>query len=182
MAYIHRYLLTYVHTVSFHNFKSQNFQLSVSNPKSKCVAYVSVLSRISDCQGLGRKNKFRFWKLTVMIIMIMIIITIVMILMTIIVIVVISIILIMIIIAVIVYVMICNDLIKGNLKTAQILNIYIHTYIHTYSCIYIYIYMYMSYRAVCTRLRLEPPRQTPPPGGSCELFVYKRKRRKKKEK
>ena len=44
-------------TVSFHNFKSQNFKLSVSNPKSKHVAYLSVLSQISNCQGLGRKNK-----------------------------------------------------------------------------------------------------------------------------
>ena len=43
-------------TVSFHNFKSQNFKLSVSNPKSKYVAYLSVLSQISNCQGLGRKN------------------------------------------------------------------------------------------------------------------------------
>ena len=43
--------------ISFHNFKSQNFKLSVSNPKSKYVAYVSVLSRISNYQGLGRKNK-----------------------------------------------------------------------------------------------------------------------------
>ena len=34
-------------TVSFHNFKSQNFKLSVSNPKSKYVAYLSVLSQIS---------------------------------------------------------------------------------------------------------------------------------------
>ena len=50
------------HTVSFHNFKSQNFKLSVSNPKSKCVAYLSVLSRISNCQGLGRKNKFEILK------------------------------------------------------------------------------------------------------------------------
>ena len=33
-------------TVSFHNFKSQNFKLSVSNPKSKYAAYVSVLSQI----------------------------------------------------------------------------------------------------------------------------------------
>ena len=33
-------------TVSFHNFKSQNFKLSVSNPKSKYVAYSSVLYRI----------------------------------------------------------------------------------------------------------------------------------------
>ena len=33
-------------TVSFHNFKSQNLKLSVSNPKSKYVAYVSVLSQI----------------------------------------------------------------------------------------------------------------------------------------
>ena len=49
-------------TVSFHNFKSQNFKLSVSNPKSKYVAYVSVLSRISNCQGLGRKNKFEILK------------------------------------------------------------------------------------------------------------------------
>ena len=44
-------------TVSFHNFKSQNFKLSVSNPRSKYVACVSVLSRISNSQGLGRKNK-----------------------------------------------------------------------------------------------------------------------------
>ena len=44
-------------TVSFHNFKPQNFKLSVSNPKSKYVAYLSVLSQISNCQGLGRKNK-----------------------------------------------------------------------------------------------------------------------------
>ena len=44
-------------TVSFHNFKSQHFKLSVSNPKNKYVAYVSVLSQISNCQSLGRKNK-----------------------------------------------------------------------------------------------------------------------------
>ena len=49
-------------TVSFHNFKSQNFKLSVSNPKSKYVAYVSVLSRISNCQSLGRKNKHEILK------------------------------------------------------------------------------------------------------------------------
>ena len=49
-------------TVSFHNFKSQKFKLSVSNPKSKCVAYLSVLSRISNCQGLGRKNKHEILK------------------------------------------------------------------------------------------------------------------------
>ena len=44
-------------TVSFHNLESQNFKLSVSNPKSKCVACFSVLSPISNCQGLGHKNK-----------------------------------------------------------------------------------------------------------------------------
>ena len=44
-------------TVSFHNFKSQNFKLSVSNPKNKYVVYLSVLSQISNCQSLGRKNK-----------------------------------------------------------------------------------------------------------------------------
>ena len=44
-------------TVSFHKFKSRNFKLSVSNPESKYVAYLSVLSQISHCQGLGRKNK-----------------------------------------------------------------------------------------------------------------------------
>ena len=49
--------ITIIITVSFHNFKSQNFKLSVSNPKNKCVAYLSVLSQISNCQGLGRKNK-----------------------------------------------------------------------------------------------------------------------------
>ena len=49
-------------TVSFHNFKSQNFKLSVSNPKNKYVACVSVLSRISNCQGLGCKNKHEILK------------------------------------------------------------------------------------------------------------------------
>ena len=49
-------------TVSFHNFKSQNFKLSVSNPKSKYVAYLSVLSQISNCQGLGRKKRFEILK------------------------------------------------------------------------------------------------------------------------
>ena len=49
-------------TVSFYNFKSQNFKLSVSNPKSKYVAYLSVLSQISNCQGLGRKNKHEILK------------------------------------------------------------------------------------------------------------------------
>ena len=44
-------------TVSFHCFKSQNFKLSVSNPKSKYVVYLSILSQISNCQDLGRKNK-----------------------------------------------------------------------------------------------------------------------------
>ena len=39
-------------TVSFHNLKSQNFKLSVSNPKRKYVAYLSVLSQISIRQGL----------------------------------------------------------------------------------------------------------------------------------
>ena len=48
--------------VSFHNFKSQKIKLSVSNPKSKYVAYVSALSRISNCQSLGRKNKFENFK------------------------------------------------------------------------------------------------------------------------
>ena len=48
--------------VSFHNFKSQNFNLSVSNPKSTYVAYLSVLSQISNCQGLGRKNKHEILK------------------------------------------------------------------------------------------------------------------------
>ena len=49
--------LTDTGTVSFHNFKSRNFKLSVSNPKSKYVAYLFVLSQISNCQSLGRKNK-----------------------------------------------------------------------------------------------------------------------------
>ena len=44
-------------TVSFHNFKSNEIKLSVSNPKNKHVVYLSVLSQISNCQSLGRKNK-----------------------------------------------------------------------------------------------------------------------------
>ena len=49
-------------TVSFHNFKSQNFKLSISNPKSKYVAYLSVPSQISNCQGLGRNKIFEILK------------------------------------------------------------------------------------------------------------------------
>ena len=48
--------------VSFHNFKSQNLELSVSNPKSKYVACLSVLSQIANCQSLGRKNKHEILK------------------------------------------------------------------------------------------------------------------------
>ena len=55
------------HTVSFHNFKSQNFKLSVSNPKNKYVVYLSLLSRISNCQGLGRENKHEILKIDRMI-------------------------------------------------------------------------------------------------------------------
>ena len=36
--------------------------MSVSNPKSKYVAYLSVLSQISNCQSLGRKNKHEILK------------------------------------------------------------------------------------------------------------------------
>ena len=50
-------MIVYDITVSVHNVKSQNLKLSVSNPKSKYAVYVSVLSQISNCQGLGRKNK-----------------------------------------------------------------------------------------------------------------------------
>ena len=49
-------------TVSFHNFKSQNFKLSVSKPKNKYVAYLSVLSQITNCLSLGRKNKHEILK------------------------------------------------------------------------------------------------------------------------
>ena len=52
----------YIHTVSFQHLKSQNLKLSVSNPKSKYVVCVSVLSQISNCQGLGRKNKHEILK------------------------------------------------------------------------------------------------------------------------
>ena len=52
----------HIRTVSFHNFKSQNLKLSVSNPTSKYVASLSVLSRISNCQGLGRNNKHELLK------------------------------------------------------------------------------------------------------------------------
>ena len=51
-----------VRTVSFHNFESRNFKSSVSNPKSKHVAYLSVLSQISNCQSLGRKHKHEILK------------------------------------------------------------------------------------------------------------------------
>ena len=53
--------------VSFHNFKSQILKLSVSNPKSKYVVYLSVLSQISNYQGLGRKNKDEILKTVIII-------------------------------------------------------------------------------------------------------------------
>ena len=62
MSEIYLYLGIKTDTVSFHNFKLQNFKLSVSNPKSKYVAYLSVLSQISNCQSLGRKNKHEIMK------------------------------------------------------------------------------------------------------------------------
>ena len=62
-VYVYVYVCIYIYiTVSFHNFKSQDFKLSVSNPKSKHVANLSALSRISNCQGLGRKNKHEILK------------------------------------------------------------------------------------------------------------------------
>ena len=36
--------------------------MNVSNPKSNNVAYLSVLSQISNCQSLGRKNKHEILK------------------------------------------------------------------------------------------------------------------------
>ena len=58
---VYTYIMKYL-TVSFHDFKSQNFKLSVSNPKSKYVVYLSVLSQISNCQGLGHKSKHQILK------------------------------------------------------------------------------------------------------------------------
>ena len=55
-------LCVIVTTPSVHNFKSQNFKLCVSNPKNKYAAYVSVLSQISNCQGLGCKHKHEMLK------------------------------------------------------------------------------------------------------------------------
>ena len=56
-----QYTILYYGHVS-QNFKSQKIKLRVSNPKSKYVAYLSVLSQFSNCQGLGRKNKHYFLK------------------------------------------------------------------------------------------------------------------------
>ena len=55
-------MFTDLNSVSFHNFKSQVFKLSISNPKGKYVAYLSVLSQISNCHSLGRKNKHEILK------------------------------------------------------------------------------------------------------------------------
>ena len=69
---------------SFHNFKSRNFKLSVSNPKNKYAAYVSLLSRISNCQGLGRKNKFEILKTDRIVVVIIVVIIIIIIIVVII--------------------------------------------------------------------------------------------------
>ena len=49
-------------TASFHNFKSQISNRETQILKGKCVAYLSVLSRISNCQSLGRKNEHEILK------------------------------------------------------------------------------------------------------------------------
>ena len=46
----------------FSSFQIANFKLSVSNPTNKYVACLSVLSQISNCQGVGRKSKFEILK------------------------------------------------------------------------------------------------------------------------
>ena len=51
--------------------------MSISNPKSKYVAYVFVLSQFSNCQGLGRKNKHDILKVDRIIMIIIIIIIII---------------------------------------------------------------------------------------------------------
>ena len=58
------YIILFVETLygQFHNFKSQNFKLSVSNPNIKYVPYVSVLSQVSNSQGLGRNFFFETLK------------------------------------------------------------------------------------------------------------------------
>ena len=48
--------------VSCNNFKSQKKQIERLKSKSKYVAYVPVLSQISNCQGLGRKRKHTILK------------------------------------------------------------------------------------------------------------------------
>ena len=55
-------MIMLMNAVSVYNFKTKDFKLSVSNPKSKYVAYVSVLSQFSNCQGLGRNNKHEILK------------------------------------------------------------------------------------------------------------------------
>ena len=70
-TYIHTYTYPYrrprwvIYRVTYtygRFFIISNLKLSVSNPRSKYVAYVSVLSRTSNCQGLGRKNKHEILK------------------------------------------------------------------------------------------------------------------------
>ena len=41
---------------------NREFRIERLNPKSKYVVYLSVLSQISNCQGLGRKNKHEISK------------------------------------------------------------------------------------------------------------------------
>ena len=53
---------SYSITVSVHDFKWQKNKLSVSNPESKDIAYLSVLSQISNCLGRSRKNKHTILK------------------------------------------------------------------------------------------------------------------------
>ena len=44
-------------TVGFHNFNLRIFNLRVSNPNKLIVGVFLTRCQISNCQGLGRKNK-----------------------------------------------------------------------------------------------------------------------------
>ena len=102
---------------------SQNFKLSISNPKSKYVADLSVLSRISNCQSLGRKNKHDILKtdrsrtyLSPSLYDTNISLS----------------------LSIYIYIYMC-----------MCIYIYMYVYIYIYICIYIYIYIYIYYSRTC---------------------------------
>ena len=145
-------------TVSFRNFKSQNFKLSVWNPKNKYVAYLSVRSQISNCQSLGRKNKHEILKTDRMHLVIICAMCIVLLVYIIIV-----------IVMSYVYVRCCISICYNIMDFSRCMYMYVCMYIYIY--IYIYILVFFP-RSFVLRAARGPRRAGGWPPAACNYYYY----------